>query len=90
MKTRKKDRTHDISIFIQELAGNISQANSIASEENIQTKPNGDQQNETVIIKARPENEYKGDDDKKGYILFFFIIFIVVVLNWVSLLIINS
>lgn len=65
MKTRKKDRTHDISIFIQELTENISQVNSIASEENIQTQPNGDQQNETVIIKARPENEYKGDVDKK-------------------------
>ena len=78
MKTRKKDRTHDISIFIQELAGNISQVSSIASEENIQTQPNGDQQNETVIIKARPENEYKGDDDNNGYKIFFLIIFFVV------------
>lgn len=65
MKTRKKDRTHDISTFIQELTGNISQVNSIASEENIQTQPNGDQRDETVMIKVRPENEYKGDVDKK-------------------------
>lgn len=90
MKTRKKDRTHDISIFIQELAGNISQVNSIASEENIQTQPNGDQQNETVIIKARPENEYKGDDDKKEdassiTILWVIFIFIVGALIWVFL-----
>lgn len=76
MKVRKKDRTHDISIFIQELAGNISQVYSIASEENIQTQPNGDQQNETVIIKARPENEYEGDDDNKGYIIFFITFFV--------------
>ena len=78
MKTRKKDRTHDISIFIQELAGNISQVSSIASEENIQTQPNGEQQNETVIIKVRPENEYKGDDDNNGYKIFLLIIFFVV------------
>ena len=90
MKTRKKDRTHDISIFIQELAENISQENSIASEENIQTQPNGDQQNETVIIEARPVNEYKGDVDKKEdessiKILLIVITFIVVFIIFFSL-----
>ena len=90
MKTRKKDRTHDISIFIQELTENISQENSIASEENIQTQPNGDQQNETVIIEARPVNEYKGDVDKKEdessiKILLIVITFIVVFIIFFSL-----
>lgn len=83
MKTRKKDRTHDLSIFIQGLAGNISQVNSIASEENIQTQPNADQQNETVITKVRSENEYKGDDDKKENdfgVLLIIITFMVVLL----------
>ena len=90
MKVRKKDRTHDISIFIQELTENKSQVNSIASEENIQTQPNADQQNETVITKVRLENEYKGDDDKKENdfgVLLIIITFIVVFIIFFSLFI---